>query len=134
MRRLAGMFGAALLFSFGAIAIIDRLGRSWEARVAVRGHSMEPNLLDGDWLLVDPATSRSRARVGDLVVAHDTRGDHRVLIKRVVAIESNGRLTLAGDHPAHLADADRIGQVEQAAVVGRPWLRYWPPSRFGRIS
>lgn len=135
MRRLAGMFGAALLFAFGAIAIVGRLGRSWESRVAVEGHSMEPTLLDGDWLLVDPAAHRRRApRVGDLVVARDPRAAHRNLVKRVAAIGADGRLTLAGDHAAHAADGARIGTVEPAAILGRPWFRYWPVARLGRVG
>jgi len=135
MRRLAGMFGAALLFAVAAIALIDRLGRSWESRVAVEGHSMDPTLLDGDWLLVDPDAHRRRApKVGELVVARDPRVTQRMLVKRVVAIDGDGRLTLAGDHAAHAADGTRIGTVESAAILGRPWFRYWPLDRFGPIG
>lgn len=135
MRRLAGMFGAALLIAFGAIAIIGRLGRSWESRVAVEGHSMEPTLSDGDWLLVDPDAYRHRApRVAELVAARDPRDASRVIIKRVTAIEADGRLTLAGDHPAHAGDNVAIGPVDARAVLGRPWFRYWPTSRFGTVG
>jgi nickel-type superoxide dismutase maturation protease len=135
LRRLFGMVGTALLFSLGAIAIIDRLGRSWEARVAVRGHSMEPNLFAGDWLLVNPDAYRHRApRAGELVVARDPRNSSRVIVKRVAAIDADGRLTLAGDHPAHAGDNAAIGSVNARAVLGRPWFRYWPGSRFGPVG
>ncbi len=135
MRRLGSMLGAALFFAFGAIAIIDRLGRSWESRVAVEGHSMEPTLFAGDWLLVDPgAYQRRPPRAGELAVARDPRSANRVIVKRVIASEADQRLTLAGDHPAHADDAERIGAVEQSAVLGRPWFRYWPPSRLGRVA
>lgn len=134
MRRLATMFGTALLFSFGAIAVIGRVGKSWEARVAVRGHSMEPTLFDGDWLLVDPdAFTRRGPRVGQLVVARDPRGRGRVVVKRVAAVASDGSVTLAGDHPAHADDGESIGAVQGSALLGRPWFRYWPRSRFGPI-
>ena len=134
MRRLAGMFGAALLFSFGAIAIFDRLGRSWESRVAVKGHSMEPALHDGDWLLVDPDAYRSRApRLGELIVSRDPREATRVIVKRVMAVNREGDIMVAGDHPAH-GEAIEIGRMAGSNVIGRPWFRYWPAEGFGRIS
>ncbi|MGI8927968.1 MAG: nickel-type superoxide dismutase maturation protease [Candidatus Limnocylindrales bacterium] len=135
MRRLVGICGAALLFALGAIAVSERLGRSWEARVGVEGHSMEPTLLEGDWLLVDPdAYGRRMPRVGELVVARDPRDPRRVIVKRVAAIDADDRMTLAGDHPAHANDAGHIGAVDQAQLLGRPWFRYWPPSRFAPVA
>jgi nickel-type superoxide dismutase maturation protease len=135
MRRLGSFLGAALLLAFGAIAIIDRLGRSWESRVAVEGHSMQPTLLAGDWLLVDPGAYRRRTpRVGELCVARDPRNRDRVVVKRVATVDADGGLILVGDHPGHAGDEERIGKVDQAALLGRPWFRYWPMSRFGRIG
>ena len=134
MRRLAGLIGAALLSAFGLIFAFDRLGRSWEARVAVKGHSMHPTLIDGDWLLVDPGAYRGRApRVGELVVARDPRDERRIVVKRLTAVGPDGRLSIAGDHPAHTDEGASIGEVGQTAIVGRPWFRYWPLDRFGRI-
>jgi phage repressor protein C with HTH and peptisase S24 domain len=89
---------------------------------------MEPTLRDGDWLLVDPGGS---PRAGDLVVARDRREPGRLIVKRVAAVD-DGALTLASDHPAH-AD-DRIGPLGASEIVGRPWLRYWPPRRVGRVA
>ena len=44
---------------------IERLRRSWDARVAIEGHSMEPALEPGDWLLVDPdAYAAAATRAG----------------------------------------------------------------------
>ncbi len=111
-----------------------RLVRSWHARVAVVGHSMEPTLRDGDWLLVDPdAYTTLPARAGDLVVANDPRRPQRWLIKRVADVAPDGSLTLVGDHPAHSAEPGLDG-IRAAQVVGRPWCRYWPPRRAGRIG
>jgi phage repressor protein C with HTH and peptisase S24 domain len=102
-----------------------RLVRSWRRRVAVDGHSMEPSLRPGDWLLVDPEAYRHRPAVrGELVVAVDPREPSRLLIKRVAQVLDEGRLTLAGDHPAHTHDRLIVAAGD---VVGRPWLRYWPP-------
>ncbi|MEX2546376.1 MAG: S26 family signal peptidase [Chloroflexota bacterium] len=135
MRRLFGVFAAALVFSLGAVAVIGRIGRDWEARVSVRGHSMEPTLDDGDWLLVNPAAFRRRApRTGELVVARDPHDARRVLVKRVAAIGTDGSLTLAGDHPAHADDGSAIGAVAADLVIGQPWFRYWPTERIGKIA
>ena len=105
-----------------------RLIRSWGARVAVAGHSMEPTLRDGDWLLVDPD---AQPTAGRLVVAADARADGRLVVKRLQAVDPDGLLVLAGDHPAHAADGLH---VSMAAALGRPWFRYWPLRRFGRID
>lgn len=135
VRRLVGMLGAALLVFLGAVAAIDRLGRSWEGRVAVQGHSMEPTLCSGDWLLVDPYAYVPRTpRVGELAVARDPRDPRRVIVKRVAAVGADERVALAGDHPAHADDATRIGAVDRSAILGRPWFRYWPLAGFGRIA
>ena len=111
-----------------------RLIRSWRARVAVEGHSMEPTLRDGDWLLVDPHAYRhALPRAGDLVVAADPRQPGRLIVKRVERIEADGLLALAGDHPAH-SEAAGLPAVAASALRGRPWFRYWPMRRFGRIA
>jgi len=128
------MFGAALLSAL-AVILVDRLGRSWESRVAVLGHSMEPTLRDGDWLLVDADAYRNRApRAGELVVARDPRDPRRLLVKRAVSVALDGRVSIAGDHVAHAEDGTRIGPVDASAVIGRPWFRYWPADRVGKID
>lgn len=86
---------------------------------------MEPTLRDGDWLLVDPD---DQPALGDLAVAHD---GPTLVLKRVVETDDSGRLTLASDNPAHAGQ--RIGPVADSLVVGRPWFRYWPPTRLGRL-
>lgn len=86
---------------------------------------MEPTLRAGDWLLVD---LDARPELGDLAVAHD---GSRLVVKRVVDVDDAGRPVLASDHPDHAGQ--RIGPLEHSLVLGRPWLRYWPPRRFGTL-
>jgi len=133
MRRLAFVAGTALFVGL-IIGAIRSLPRSWSARVAVKGHSMEPTLTDGDWLLVDPLAYSARfPRTGELVVVTDPRDDRRLLVKRVASVDADGAVTLAGDHPAH-AFEQALSAVDPDAVVGRPWLRYWPFERIGPVA
>ncbi|MCS7206777.1 MAG: signal peptidase I [Dehalococcoidia bacterium] len=56
-------------------------------RVVVRGWSMAPTLLPGDYLLVDTSAYRSAPpQRGDIVVVRDPHHPHRLLVKRVVAL------------------------------------------------
>lgn len=120
MRHLGLLLGAAL-FSAG-IATVALRGRF--TRVAVSGHSMEPSLRDGDWLIVDRAV---RHAPGDIVVGHDPRSTDRLLVKRVAHVGTDSRLMLSSDHPAHAGEI--IGPLGAADVVGRARVVYWPLSR-----
>jgi nickel-type superoxide dismutase maturation protease len=114
---------------------VVHLGRSWRARVAVVGTSMVPTLMPGDWLLVDPRAFQRRApRPGQLVVASDPRQPARDLVKRVAALDLDGRLLLAGDARDASTDSRTFGAIDPASVRGRPWFRVRPMARFGRIG
>ena len=95
---------------------------------------MEPAHEPGDWLLVDPDAYVERAPApGELVLAPDPREPDRLLIKRVAAIDANGRLALLGDAPDESTDSRVFGSIDPVDVRGRPWFRYWPTGRIGRI-
>ncbi len=94
---------------------------------------MGPTLRSGDWLLVDPAAfSRRPPRAGDLVVVPHPRLRERLIVKRV-ATTGPGGLVLLGDAPDASTDSRSWGPVAPSAVIGRPWFRYWPPRRMGRV-
>jgi nickel-type superoxide dismutase maturation protease len=96
---------------------------------------MTPTLQPGDWLLVDPTAFRRRApRPGQLVLALDPRDARRELVKRVAAIDLDGRLLLAGDARDASTDSRTFGAVDPATLRGRPWFRIRPLGRVGRIS
>lgn len=123
-----------LLAWLSAGGMIARLRRSWQARVAVEGDSMEPTLRPGDWLLVDPDAYRScLPSEGDLVLVPDPRLPERLLVKRVSGSDPDGRLRVAGDAPDASTDSRTFGAVGADRIQGRPWLRYWPPRRVGRL-
>ena len=116
--------------------MICRLVRSWTARVAVEGDSMRPTLEPGDWLLADPdAYAEAAPMVGDLVLVHDPREPSRLLVKRVAEVHDDGReLWVRGDAHDESTDSRAFGSVSTSTVRGRPWFRYWPPRRIGRIG
>ena len=114
--------------------VVERVRRSWPWRVGVTGESMTPALRPGDWLLVDPAGYARRApRPGELVVVPDPREERRWLVKRVAAVGPEGDLFVAGDAPDRSTDSRVFGTLPPDRVVGRPWARYWPPRRIGRV-
>jgi signal peptidase I len=115
---------------------------------------MEPTIRAGDWLLVDPTTSRWPRR-GAIVAFHEPDGS-TLSVKRIAAGPGDrvpfedGYLELADDEAWLLADATdedataaghgppidsrRYGPVPVALLVGRVWLRYGPWRRFGRLA
>lgn len=95
---------------------------------------MAPTLLPGDWLLADPdAYARQAPRSGQLVLVPDPRDRARLLVKRVAGIDADGQLLLAGDDPDASTDSRAFGAVTASAVEGRPWFRYHPLRRIGRV-
>jgi hypothetical protein len=107
---------------------------------------MAPALLPGDWLLLDPTTSRW-PRPGTVVIVREP-GSGLLAIKRVAA-RGGGLVTTAsgeslalgpdeawllGDDPSVSVDSRQYGAVPLAALVARAWFRYWPRRRIGRLA
>ncbi|MGG1552860.1 signal peptidase I [Paenibacillus ferrarius] len=78
---------------------------------AVRGHSMQPTLQDGEWLFVNKAITHLRApKRGEVIILEEPlpeETEHRpFLVKRVVAVAGdevmvrNGLLYVNGEHVA----------------------------------
>jgi nickel-type superoxide dismutase maturation protease len=127
---VATLVGAAGALAAGAAA------RRWLDAVEVRGGSMAPTLLPGDRLLVESSTFQRRApRAGELVLALDPREPERELVKRVAAVDGEAEtLQLRGDAPDASTDSRAFGAVPSASVRWRVLVRYWPPSRAGRLN
>ena len=114
---------------------------------------MLPSVAAGDWLLVDP-TIRRWPRRGTIVLFREPETGELAL-KRIAGLGGDripfggGYLVLAPDEAWLEADADaattkaagfgspidsnRFGPVPVQLLVGRPWFRYWPPRRIGRL-
>jgi signal peptidase I len=118
------------------------LARRWCTVVTVRGHSMNPTLVDGQRVL---AVRRPHYRTGDVVVFRiadgaGTPGDPHHRVKRVVAtggaarpaafdgsalpaVVPAGHLAVAGDNAEHSQDSRHLGYIPLHDVIGRVRLR-----------
>ena len=133
--KRGGWQGSAALLCWLALALAMAAWaeRALCRRYLVAGHSMEPTIRDGDWVLVDAtAYTARRPRIGDVVVASDPRERARAVFKRVARRNPNG-VWLLGDSPQQSTDSRDFGWVSDEAVIGRAWFRYWPPGEFGFI-
>jgi signal peptidase I len=114
---------------------------------------MVPAIEPGDWLLVDPTTSRWPRR-GSIVVFREPESG-ALAVKRVEArlgdrVSFAGGYLVMGPDEAWLTadastaatagagygppiDSNRFGPVALENLVGRVWLRYAPIHRLGRI-
>jgi len=81
----------------------------------VEGDSMVPTLKNGDVVLID---ERSRVEVGSVVLAHHPYKARTKIVKRVSAIDADGRLVLSGDNPAHSTDSRSFGTVTVESIIG----------------
>lgn len=115
---------------------------------------MAPAVAAGDWLLIDPTTSRWPRR-GSVVVFREPDGG-ALAVKRVAARPgervpfADGYLELAEDEAWLVSDASAettataglgepidsrvYGPVPVELLVGRAWFRYAPLRRIGRIG
>ena len=82
-------------------------------RFVVRGRSMLPTLDDGTTVLADPG---ARPAVGDIIVARHPHRRGLLLIKRIAALDSEGRASLTGDNPSESTHS--FGAVRPELVMG----------------
>jgi nickel-type superoxide dismutase maturation protease len=120
----SSLLAAGALGVVAAVALLRPVGR-----VEVAGASMRPALEPGDRLLV---VRRRSYRPGAVVAVADPR-DGRLLVKRVTAVDCDGRLVLTGDAPDASTDSRTFGPVPRALVRGQAVHRYAPPARVGRM-
>ena len=114
----------------------------WLGRpMRVHGTSMLPLLRPGDVILVQESAYHCRApRRGEVVVARPSSLSGRAFVKRIlgtpheeVACASRtwslgpDEYFLLGDHPEESLDSRTLGPMTRRELIGRVWLRVWPP-------
>ena len=133
--RVAGLGALAFL----GVSIWSFL-RYRPSRVAVRGPSMAPTLLPGDWALV--VTPRTFAADDVVVVEHPGRPGYE-MVKRLTGVPGDtvGERVLGldewwveGDHAGASTDSRRFGPVTRDELKAKVVVVYWPPSRRRRVG
>lgn len=136
----------------------------------VVGNSMEPNLHDSQYLIVDKISYRlGEPRRGDVIVFEPPNRPGEDYVKRVIGrpgelvevrngqVLVNNRpldepyvgypasysmaarrigpneLFVLGDNRNSSSDSHNWGMLSQDKVVGRAWISYWPPDKWGVI-
>lgn len=109
------------------------------ALMRIYGHSMMPLLRPGDLVWVDRAAYRRRPpRRGELIAARPAALGGQPMVKRIAAVPYEqppgqatvlgpGEYAVIGDQPADSLDSRLLGPILQSEVLGRVWLRVWPP-------
>jgi hypothetical protein len=85
---------------------------------------MVPALRHGDRLLVWLRAPRRTPAVATIVLVD--LPDRPLGIKRLVAVESGGRIRVEGDNPIASTDSRELGSLDPAAIRGVALLRLWP--------
>jgi hypothetical protein len=91
---------------------------------------MVPALRHGDRLLVWARAPRRTPAIATIVMV--ALPDRPLAIKRLVAVEPDGRIRVEGDNPLASTDSRELGSLDAAAIRGVALLRLWP--RPGRTS
>jgi hypothetical protein len=88
---------------------------------------MSPTLRHGDILAVWLRSSRRTPAIGRIVVVELT--DRPLSVKRVAAVEPDGRVHVEGDNPFGSTDSRTLGALPSTAVQGVVLGRVWPRPR-----
>ena len=86
----------------------------------VQGDSMLPTLKDGDAVMIIPTKS---IEPGDVVLADHPYKSSVKILKRVSAIDGDGRYSLTGDNPAESTDSRTFGSLSIECIQGKAVCR-----------
>ena len=82
----------------------------------VAGNSMSPTINDLDIVLYERT---KKIDTGDIILLEHPYMQSVKIVKRVVKIEMDGRLTLAGDNPVESTDSRAFGTVSLESIIGK---------------
>ncbi|MEO8573788.1 MAG: nickel-type superoxide dismutase maturation protease [Pyrinomonadaceae bacterium] len=98
--------------------LLFRIGRRRIFKVA--GNSMLPTLKNGDAVMI---SSSVPIAAGDIVLAQHPYKQSVKMIKRVAAIDDNGRYSLTGDNSDESTDSRTFGTVSIEYIHGKAVCR-----------
>ena len=115
--------------------LVDAVGELWHwvrgrrRRLRVQGDSMAPTLVDGQFVLFDPART---AVVGDVVVCKHP-SQPIAIVKRAASVDPVGLVELASDNEQEGTDSRSFGRVDIDHVFGVVTISLeWPFPEVGR--
>jgi nickel-type superoxide dismutase maturation protease len=82
----------------------------------VTGNSMSPTINDRDIVLYKRTNI---VGIGDIILVSHPYVQSVKIVKRIVTIESDGRLTLSGDNPVESTDSRAFGTVSLDSTIGK---------------
>ncbi|KAM7537142.1 hypothetical protein Aperf_G00000061714 [Anoplocephala perfoliata] len=151
MPSLARLFA----YSFGA-AVFCKCYHLVGTIVYCEGISMEPNIHDGDYMLVEKISIYlHRVKKGDIVIAkqYSEHDNCLYILKRVRAVEGEtvtyvsprlhrpvtayipkNHVWIEGDNKKHSHDSRFYGSIPYEELEYRVFLRLWPAASFGRVD
>jgi signal peptidase I len=166
-RRVVGEVVETVVLTLVIFFLIQLLVRNFR----VVGTSMEPNLHNGQYLIIDKVSYRlSDPHLGDVVVFEPPNHPGEDYVKRIIAVPGQlvqirsgqvavdsvpldepytvrpgsysmearrvgpGEYFVLGDNRNSSSDSHSWGMVPRDNIVGRAWICYWPPQRWGVIS
>jgi len=87
------------------------------ARFKIIGHSMEPQIEDGQSVLVSSISYLFKTpKINDIVAFKDIRNT-QVLIKRITKIK-NGKYFVLGDNKRDSLDSRKLGFISKDKIIG----------------
>lgn len=98
----------------------------WQRR-RVNGRSMQPTLPEGTTVVLDTAAYRhTPPQIGDIVLAQHPFEPDNKMIKRITAVNEDGRYVLQGDNPHSLATSDSrsFGTLRLDQILGKITHRF----------
>lgn len=99
------------------------LGR--RKRLKVTGISMLPLLQPGEEILINPyAYQKFKPKVNDIVVTTSPHYRELAIVKRITAIDLDGKYFLSGDNPAASTDSRHWGTIETQDIIGKVTSRF----------
>jgi nickel-type superoxide dismutase maturation protease len=86
------------------------------ARFKIIGHSMEPQIKNGESVLVSNIPYWFKTpKINDIVAFKDNDG--KVLIKRIIKIQ-NGKYFVEGDNKEDSLDSQKFGFISKDKIIG----------------
>ena len=89
-------------------------------RLKVTGKSMLPLLEPGAEILINPyAYQKSMPKIGDIIVTLHPDYPKLTIVKRITAIERDGKYFLMGDNSAESTDSRHWGTIKFEDIMGK---------------